>query len=51
MHHPPSVDDVGRMLGLKANDQEQILEMSLVQKDGFIKAGGQDLRADRAALR
>ena len=30
------------MLGFKADDQERILEMSLVQKGGFIKAQGQD---------
>ena len=35
-------------LGL--NGQERILEMSSVQKGGFIKAWGRDLWAQRAAL-
>ena len=30
--------DVGEMFGFEADGQERILEMSLVQKDGFIKA-------------
>ena len=38
------------MLGFKADGQEGILEMSLVQKGGFIKARGQDPWAGRAAL-
>ena len=37
--------------GLKMNGQERILETSLVQKGGFIKAWGQDLQAERAAHR
>ena len=41
--------DVGKTLGFKVYGQERILEMSLVQK-GFIKAPGQDLWAERAAL-
>ena len=32
-----------------ADDQERILEMSLVQNGGFIRARGQDLWAGRAA--
>lgn len=32
-----------------ANDQEGILQMSLVQNGGFIKAWGQDPWAGRAA--
>ena len=32
-----------------ANNQERILEMSLVQKGGFIKAWGQGQWAERAA--
>ena len=35
----------------RANDQERILEMSLVQNGGFVKARGQDLRTERAAAR
>lgn len=31
-----------KMLGFKANGQERILETSLVQKLGFMKARGQD---------
>ena len=31
-----------------ANNQERILDMSLVQNDGFIKAQGQDPWAGRA---
>ena len=42
--------DVGEILGLEADSQERILETSLVQKGGFIKARGQDLWAERAAL-
>ena len=38
------------MLGFRANGPERILEMSLVQKGGFIKVQGQDPWADRAAL-
>ena len=38
------------MLGFEANGQEKILEMSLVQKGGFIKAWGQNLWAEKAAL-
>ena len=30
------------MLGFEVDSQERILEMSLVQKGGFIKAQGQD---------
>ena len=41
--------DVGN-IELKADSQERIFETSLVQKRGFIKAGGQDPRAGRAAL-
>ena len=33
----------------RADDQERILEMSLVQNGGFIKALGQDLWAGKAA--
>lgn len=33
-----------------ADSQERILEMSSVQKGGFIKAWGQDPWAERAAL-
>jgi len=35
---------------LEADGQERILETSLVQKGGFIKAWGQDLWAERAAM-
>ena len=35
-------NDVGKMLEFRANGQERNLEMSLVQKGGFIKAWGQD---------
>ena len=38
------------MLEFKADGQEGILKMSLVQKGGFIKARGQDLWAERPAL-
>jgi len=38
------------MLESGAQGQERILEMSLVQKGGFIKARGQDLWAERAVL-
>ena len=38
------------MLGFRANSEERILETSLVQKGGFIKAQGHDLWAERAAL-
>lgn len=34
-----------------ANGKERVLEMSLVQNGGFIKAGGQDVWAERAATR
>ena len=37
----------GMLVKSRANGQERILEMSLVQKGGFIKAG-QDLWAERA---
>ena len=42
--------DVGKTLGFEANGRERILEMSLVLKDGFIKAQGQDPWTERAAL-
>ena len=32
-----------------ADDQERVLEMSLVQNGSFIKGRGQDPRAERAA--
>ena len=38
------------MLGFKASGQERILEMSLVQKGGLIKARGWYPWAERAAL-
>ena len=38
------------MLGFRANGQERILEMSLVQKGSFIIARGQDPWAESAAL-
>ena len=38
------------MLGFEVDSQERILEMSLVQKGGFIKAQGQDPWAGIAAL-
>ena len=38
------------MLGFRENGQEGILQMSLMQKCGFIKAGGQDPWTERAAL-
>ena len=38
------------MGGSGADGQERILEMSLVQKGDFIKAQGQNLWADRAAV-
>ena len=41
---------VGKMLGFKADSQESILETSLVQKCGLIKAQEQDLWAERATL-
>ena len=37
------------MLGFIVDGQERVLEMSLVQKDSFIKALGQDLLAKRIA--
>ena len=37
------------LVGSRANSQERILEISLVQNGGFIKAEGQDMRAERAA--
>ena len=46
--HLPS--DVGKTLGFDADGQEGILETSLVQKGGFIKAQGQDPWAERVAL-
>ena len=39
-----------RVLGFGAHGRARILERSLVQKGGFIKAWGQDLWAGRAAL-
>ena len=42
--------DIRKTLGFKANGQERILEMSLMQKDDFIKAQEQNLGAERAAL-
>ena len=39
-----------RMLGFGADGQERIVEMSLVQKGDFMKARGQDLWVERAAL-
>ena len=45
-----TVTDVGKTLGFEADDQERILEMFLMQKDGFIKAWGQDPWAERAAM-
>ena len=42
--------DVARILGFKADNQERILEMFLVQKGGFIKAQGQTPGAERVAL-
>ena len=38
------------VLGCGANGQERILEIFLVQKDGFIKAQGQDPWTGRAVL-
>ena len=38
------------MLEFKADHQERILEPSLVQKRGFIKAQQRDLWAEKAAL-
>ena len=38
------------MLGFRVNSQERILEKSLRQKGGFIKAQGQDFWVERAAL-
>lgn len=32
--------DVGKMLGFEVDGQERILQLSLVQKDGVIKAQG-----------
>ena len=43
------ISDVGKMLELEADGQERILETSLVQKGGFITAGGQDPWAENAA--
>ena len=37
------------VLGFGAHGQENILQTSLVQKGGFIKAPGQDLWAGRGA--
>lgn len=42
--------DVGKMLGFEVNGQERILELSLVQKGGSIKARGRDPWVERAAL-
>ena len=39
-----------QVLGLGTDGQERILESSLVQRGGFIKAQGQDPWAERAAL-
>ena len=47
--HVPS--DVGKMLGFRADSGERILETSSVQNYGLIKAQGQDLWAEKAALR
>lgn len=38
------------MLGFGASGHERILETSLVQKGGFLKALGWDAWAERAAL-
>ena len=38
------------MLGFGADGQERILETTLVQKGGFIRAPRQDPWAERAAL-
>jgi len=35
-----SFSDIGKTLGFKPEGQERILETSLVQKGGFIKAQG-----------
>ena len=39
-----------KMLGFRVNGQERILEMSSVQKGGFIKAWAQEPGPERAAL-
>lgn len=44
------VTDVGKMLWFGANGQVRLLEMALVQRGGFIKGRGKDLRAERGAL-
>ena len=44
------VGDIGKTLRFKADGQEGILGTSLVQKGDFIKARGQDLWTERAAL-
>ena len=46
---PLVVSDVG-MLGFGADGQERILEISLVQKGGFIKAQAKNPWAETAAL-
>ena len=38
------------MLWFGANGQVRLLEMALVQRGGFIKGRGKDLRAERGAL-
>lgn len=43
------ISGVGKMLGFEDNGQERILETSLVQKGGFIKAQGQAPGAGRVA--
>jgi len=45
-----SFSDIGKTLGFKPEGQERILETSLVQKGGFIKARRQDPWAERAVL-
>ena len=42
-------NEVGNV-GVRGDGQERILETSSVQKGSFIKAQGQDLWAERAAL-
>ena len=42
--------NVGKILGFRVNNQERMLETSLVQKGSFIKAWGQDPWAERAAV-
>jgi len=46
-----AVLDVGKtLLGFEVDGQESILETSLVQKGGFIKAQGQDPWAERTVV-